>query len=157
MKLTRAALVAALLVAQPALAHDYTLGALSIGHPMAFETPVTARSAAGYLTITNTGDTPDRLIAVRAGFPRVMIHTTEMADGVARMMHLDGLDLPPGETVILEPGGIHVMFMGLDGDPLEQGERIPATLVFEQAGEIEVTFNVEPRPEPGSAPDHSGH
>ncbi|PJN92451.1 hypothetical protein CNY89_29595, partial [Amaricoccus sp. HAR-UPW-R2A-40] len=32
------------------------------------------------------------------------------------------------------PGGAHVMFMGLDGDPFEVGEVIPATLVFEKAG-----------------------
>jgi hypothetical protein len=47
------------------------------------------------------------------------------------------------------------MFMGLDGDPFEVGERIPATLVFERAGEIEVEFWVEPRD--GGMTGHEEH
>ena len=128
-----------------ALAHDYQVGDLEIGHPMAFDTPQTAMAGAGYLSITNAGQTADRLIEVRADFPQVMMHTTEEKDGVARMMHVDAIKILPGETVVFEPGGYHVMFMGLAGDPFEAGEQIPATLVFEEAGEIEVMFSVESR------------
>jgi copper(I)-binding protein len=143
-----------LLLAAPAAAHDFTAGSLAIGHPFAVETAATAATGAGYLTITNSGAAPDRLVAIRAGFPRVAIHATERnADGVARMLEVDAIDLPPGETVALAPGGIHVMFMGLDGDPFEVGERFPATLVFETAGEVAVEFVVEPR----SAADAAAH
>lgn len=137
-----------------AAAHEFTLGDLEILHPMAFETPVTAKSGAGYLTVTNTGESDDSLVEVRADFPKVMLHLSEEKDGVATMTHVDKLDIPAGETVELAPGGYHVMFMGLGGDPLEVGEKIKATLVFEQAGEIDVEFNVEPR---DGASDHSGH
>ena len=51
---------------------------------------------------------------------------------------------PAGATVTLAPQGLHVMFMGLDA-PLVAGASIPATLVFERAGEIAVEFKVEPR------------
>jgi copper(I)-binding protein len=103
-------------------------------------------SGAGYMTITNTGNDPDRLLEVRADFPRVTLHGTETdAQGVTRMIPVEGIEIAPGETVTLAPGGMHVMFMGLDGDPFEEGERIPATLVFERAGEIAVEFWVEPR------------
>ncbi|MDP5359854.1 MAG: copper chaperone PCu(A)C, partial [Paracoccaceae bacterium] len=57
--------------------------------------------------------------------------------------------------VQLAPGGLHVMFMGLGGDPFEVGETFPATLVFEKAGEVEVVFYVEERT--AEAMDHSGH
>lgn len=155
MRLTVAAALAALCTMAPgARAHDYTAGALVIAHPIAFATPRTAMAGGGFLTVTNTGDTPDRLIGVRADFPRVMLHTTEIKDGVASMMHVDGIEIPAGETVSLQPGGFHVMFMGLNGDPLEVGEKIPATLIFEHAGEVEVIFNVEER---GASADHSGH
>ena len=98
------------------------------------------------MTITNTGDTADRLIAVEAGFPRVEIHTTEMDGDIARMKRLkEGITLAAGETVALMPGGMHVMFMGLGGDPFEVGEEVPATLVFENAGSLEITFKVEER------------
>ncbi|QBF33649.1 copper chaperone PCu(A)C [Thalassococcus sp. S3] len=139
-------------------AHEYRLGDLVIDHPMAFETANTAMSGGGYLTIVNEGETPDRLVAVRADFPKVMLHGTEEKDGVARMFHVDGIDIPAGESVALEPGGLHVMFMGLRDDPFEVGETFSATLVFEQAGEVDVVFNVEARDgSHGAGMDHSGH
>ena len=72
------------------------------------------------------------------------------------MNHVGRIEIPAGETVKLKPGGLHVMFMGLE-DPLTEGENIPATLVFENAGEVEVTFNVEARDGDHSGHDHSGH
>ena len=126
-------------------AHFFTAGALEIDHPHAIETAPSAKTGAGYLVITNTGDTPDRLLEIRTGFPRTEIHSTEIDDkGVASMRKIDGLDLAPGETVALEPGGMHVMFMGLDR-PLEAGTMLDATLVFQNAGEVPITFMVEPR------------
>lgn len=146
MKSFYAAALAALF-ALPAAAHEYTAGALTVDHPIAFETPKTARVGGGYLTIINGGDTADRLISISAeGFDDVSLHETSTDDmGVARMTHVEGVDLPAGETVMLKPGGLHVMFMGLDGDPFEEGEKIPATLTFEKAGTLDVTFNVERR------------
>lgn len=138
-------------------AHDYTAGDLTIVHPVAYETPAGTKSGAGYMVIANEGDTDDTLVEVRADFPRVMIHNTEETDGIARMVHIDALDIPAGETVELAPGGYHVMFMGLGDDPLENGEEIPATLVFEQAGEVEVVFIVVERPEGGATHDHNAH
>ena len=128
-----------------AAAHDFTAADLEILHPMAFETPVTAKTGAGYLIVNNTGETDDTLLEVRADFPKVMLHKSEEKDGIVSMMHVEKIDIPAGETVELAPGGYHVMFMGLGGDPLEEGEKIKATLVFEHAGEVEIVFNVEPR------------
>jgi copper(I)-binding protein len=153
----RSILFAAAVVAgfsAPALAHDFTLGDLSIGHPYAIATPPRARTGAGYLTITNAGTAADRLLEVRADFPDVQLHTTEVdAAGVARMRELEAVEIPAGETVVFEPRGMHVMFVGLAA-PLEAGATIPAVLVFEQAGEVEVVFNVEERGE--QAPGHDG-
>ncbi len=139
-------------------AHEFKIADLVVHHPMAFETASSAISGGGYLSITNNGAQMERLIAVEADFPRVMLHTTEMKDDVARMMHVDGIEIPAGQTVTFAPGGLHVMFMGLNGDPFEVGETIPATLIFEQAGALEVVFNVEER-STGGAPemDHSNH
>lgn len=143
--------------AAPALSHDYRLGDLHIDHPMAFETPRTAMAGGGYMTITNDGADDDRLIAVRADFPRVMLHTTEETDGVARMIHLDAVEIPAGETVSFAPGGLHVMFMGLDGNPLRAGDSIAATLVFESAGEVDVTFDVVARETESGDGHHHEH
>ncbi len=158
--MTRTTLIAALAtfaLGGTAIAHSFKVGDLEVGHPMAFETPITAKTGGGFLTVTNNGDSADRLIEVRADFPKVEIHTTEMSDGVARMMHVEAIEIAPGETVTLQPGGYHIMFMGLNGDPFEVGEKIPATLVFEKAGTLDLEFNVEERPASGEKMDHSGH
>lgn len=152
-----AAAFGAALFSTLAFAGEHTINGLSVTHPMAYETPKSARAGAGYLSITNENEQDDRLIEVRADFPRVMLHTTQETDGIARMVHLEAIDLPAGQTIVLEPGGHHVMFMGLDGDPFEEGEEIPATLVFEKAGELDVVFKVEKRGTEAATEDHSGH
>jgi copper(I)-binding protein len=149
-----AAALVAIGLAGVAGAHEFRIDALTIGHPYAIATAASARTGAGYLTISNQGSEPDRLIAVEAAFPMVRVHsTTTDAAGVARMSEVEAVEIPPGGTVALEPGGMHVMFMGLAG-PLVEGEKIDATLVFETAGAVEVQFNVEPR---GAAAEAGGH
>ncbi len=129
--------------------------AISVAEARAFETAPTAMAGGGFLTITNTGTTDDALIGVLADFPRVELHTTEFEDDIARMVHVDAIPVPAGETVTLEPGGMHVMFMGLQGNPLTEGETIAATLVFEQAGEVPVTFDIVKRDMAGHGHSHN--
>jgi copper(I)-binding protein len=100
-------------------------------------------TGAGFLTLRNTGTTPDRLVAVRAGFARsVELHTHIRAGDVMRMRQVPAIDLAPGAEVRLQPGGFHIMLIGLDA-ALRQGSRVPVTLVFERAGEVEVQLAVE--------------
>ena len=143
--------------ATPALPHGYGVGDIIVAHPHSFPTTETARTGIGYLTLMNNGTEADRLIEVRSPFPRATLHETVIEDGIASMVGTDGIEIPAGGTVLLEPGGKHIMFMGLDGDPLEVGEKFLATLVFERAGEIEVEFWVEERDPNAPAIDHSHH
>jgi copper(I)-binding protein len=138
-----AAAVALAVLAWPAFAHDYTLGALKITHPWSRATPKGAETGGGYLSITNTGTTPDRLIggttAVSKGFE---IHEMSMDHGVMKMRPLpNGIEIKPGETVTLKPSGLHIMFTGLKSQ-LTKGEHVDATLKFEKAGEVKVFFLV---------------
>lgn len=143
-------LLAALLAA-PAGAADVAAGPIAVAAAHAFATPPGARAGAGYLAITNRGERPDRLEAVRIGRGAATLHRTETgADGVARMRPAAGLEIGPGETAVLEPGATHVMFTGLAG-PLVAGETLEAVLVFGAAGELAVAFDVVPR---GAAPAH---
>ena len=131
--------------------------ALTITETRAFETAPTAMAGGAYLTITNTGDSDDTLIAVMADFPRVELHTTEFEGDIARMVHVDTIPVPAGGSVTLEPGGMHVMFMGLQGNPLTVGDTVAATLVFEHAGEVPVTFDVVARDAAGQHGHSQGH
>lgn len=141
----------------PLVAHEFTLGDLEIIHPYAFETPPMAMAGGGFMTIINTGDSADRLIAVRADFPRVELHETVVTDGVGRMLPVEGVELPAGETVTLQPGGYHVMFIGLKDRQLRDAETVPATLVFEKAGEVAVEFTIETRPKGTGMKMKHGH
>ena len=146
------ALLALILMALPAAAHDYKLGALEIGHPWARATPPTAPTGGGYLSVKNTGTEPDRLISVSSPVAQtVQVHEMKMEGNVMRMRELEGpLEIKPGETVALAPGGFHLMMMGLKA-PLKQGERVPLTLVFEKAGKIDVELAVVAM---GATPGH---
>jgi periplasmic copper chaperone A len=146
-------LLVGLAFAAGAAAGPITAGDLLIGEAYAFDTPPLARSGAGYLTITNRGEAPDTLLEVDADGLDAMVHRTETdATGMTAMTHAAaGLTIPPGGTLVLEPGAGHVMFMGLTG-PLVAGETLDATLRFERAGEVPVRFTVVPR-----SGDHAGH
>jgi copper(I)-binding protein len=121
------------------------VGALVIESPWARATPGGAQVAGGYLKITNTGPEADRLIG--GSLPvaaHVEVHEMAMADGVMKMRRLQhGLEIKPGETVELKPGGYHVMFMGLQA-ALKEGQRIKGTLVFQRAGTVEIDYRVAP-------------
>ena len=150
-------LALAVATALPALAHDYRVGSLVIDHPWSRATPAGAGVGAGYMVIRNEGDTADRLVGGSAPFAgRVEIHEMAMQDGVMRMRALqDGLEIPPGGSVTLEPGGYHVMFMQLQ-EPLVEGEDRPATLEFANAGTVEVEFAVEGMAAGGMNHHHNG-
>jgi len=133
-----------LLLALPAAALDYKLGSLEIGNPWTRATPPTAPAGGGFLSITNKGTTPDRLIAARSpASSKVEIHEMKMDGNVMRMRELEkGIEIPPGATVELKPGGFHIMFMELKA-PFAKDTKVPLTLVFEKAGSIDVELSVQ--------------
>jgi copper(I)-binding protein len=140
------ALAASLTVlASGAHALDYKLGALEIRQPWTRATPATAPSGGGFLTITNTGTSTDRLIAVKSpAAGKTELHEMKMDGAIMRMREVEkGIEIPAGGTVELKPGGIHIMFMGLKS-PFAKDTRVPATLVFEKAGSINVELAVQP-------------
>jgi len=113
--------------------------------------------AAGYLTITNAGTRPDRLIgATTEATPTVELHSMSTEDGMMKMAEIaDGIEIPPGGSVSLAPGGAHIMFIGPRA-PFSEGECVAVTLTFEQAGELPVMLNVG-AVGASSAPAHQGH
>lgn len=151
--LRTAALLACL--ATPALAESH-LPAITVEDAVIYATSPTATAAAGYLTITNDSDTAYSLTGVEAGFPKAELHESVMDGDVMRMEpRPEGFEVAPGETLKLERGGRHVMFMGLDR-PLIPGTDVKATLIFTDEVRIPATFEVR-RPGQAATMDHSGH
>lgn len=90
-----------------------------------------AKTGAVYFSLVNQSAGETRLVSVAtARAERTMLHETKLSDGVASMVHIESIALPPGARVDLAPGGTHVMLTGLTA-PLKRGESIPITLTFE--------------------------
>ena len=135
---------ALILSAPPVLAVEVTDGwmrALPPGQP----------TAAAYLTLTNPGSSGLRLLAARSPVAdRVEIHQSSQEDGMWRMRKLDSLEIPPGGSVTLAPGGIHLMLMGL-GAPLREGDELTVTLEFDNGESLPARIAVQA---PGAGHHH---
>ena len=157
-RLLRAAFAAALLLATPAFAHNGVthLGDINISLLFSRATLPNAPVGGGFLTIENTGAEADRLVSVTSTVAGdTQIHEMAMDGDVMKMRQLkDGLEIPAGETVVLAPGGFHIMFMGLK-QAFVEGETVAVTLTFEKAGSVEVLLPVEAAA--ADAPAAAGH
>jgi copper(I)-binding protein len=87
-----------------------------------------------------------------------------MDGGVAKMRRVDAINVPGGKSVVLKPGGYHLMLIDLK-QPLKEGDHFKISLQFEKAGEVEVEATVEAigatgphglADQPGQPPSKSG-
>ncbi len=103
-----------------------------------------APTGAAFMVIRNTGSADDRLIGAESGAAKLVeLHTHIEEDGVMKMRPVEeGFAVPAGETHELARGGDHVMLMGLV-TPLEDGGSVEIKLIFETAGEMEITVPVD--------------
>lgn len=134
-----------------------TAGDLVLSDAFTRATLPNAQVGGGYVAIENSGETDDRLIEARSPMAaEVQLHEMRVVNDVMQMRHLvEGIAIPAGETIELAPGGLHLMFMGIT-TPFVEGETVPVTLVFEEAGEIEVELAVLGFGA-AAAEDHSSH
>lgn len=146
-------------------------GELEVSDAWARTSPAVATAGAAYLDITNGTETDDVLVSASVDesvAAKVELHETtaveddgdagmgegsggDMGEGATdtsmagapmmQMQPVEDIPVPAGETVSLEPGGLHIMMLDL-AEPLEVGTTIEITLTFEQAGEIVVDAEV---------------
>jgi periplasmic copper chaperone A len=130
---------------------------ISISDDWLAATPAGARVAAGYLTIVNAASAPDRLVAASSPrAARVEVHEMVMEDQMMRMRRVTALDVPAGGSVSLKPGGLHLMFMGVERS-FREGERVQVTLTFQNAGTVTRSVEVRARNSRRSGAAHGGH
>lgn len=140
----RRSLLAALpaVFALPAIARDYRAGDIVIDQPWTRAAGANGNGG-GFMNLRNTGSQADRLVSAASPVARVVELHTHVRDGdVMRMRPVQDIPVGAGETVQLRPGGFHIMLIGLNA-PLQQGTRVPLTLRFERAGEVQVELAVE--------------
>jgi periplasmic copper chaperone A len=153
----------ALLAACPAGAHEYRKGDLTIVHPWARPTADGASMGAAYLSIKNAGAAPDKLVSAASPVAeKVELHESREENGVMTMRPVEGgIEIAPGASQELKPGGYHIMLIGLK-KRLQEDQTIPLTLTLANAGPIDVEAKVEKRAPAGAtaapmrAPDMKG-
>lgn len=129
----------------PAGASDYATGNLIVAPPWSSPTPPVATVGAVYFSLTNTGAKADRLTAISSPIARhVEIHESRVVQGTMQMRAVTFVDVPAGATVKIEPGGLHIMLVGL-ARPLTPGMEFPMALTFRDRGVLNVMVTVSAR------------
>lgn len=101
------------------------------------------KNGAGYLVIDNKSSQPGALVSIDSDrADRIELHTIVREDGVAKMREVQEIPVPANGSVTLQPGGYHVMFIGLT-QPFKEGESVPVKLNFANGQSAEVTFAVK--------------
>ena len=135
-----------LAVATQALAGD--LGMAKIGDIMVHDGWARASlgkapNSAAYMMLMTHGDESDKLVGAATPVAETAeLHNHVMDGDIARMRPVDAIEIRPGESVTLEPGGFHIMLMGLK-KKLDEGQTVPLTLTFEKAGEVKVDLPIQ--------------
>ena len=140
----------------PSAAHEYQAGTLKIEHPWSRPTAPGVSVGVGYMVIVNAGPADALVDASTPVAGRVELHQTRMDGGMMKMRRVGKVDVPAGTTVRLEPGGLHMMLIGLR-QPLAEGARLPLVLRFEKAGEVKVELKVETDGPAAKGDDHAHH
>ena len=115
---------------------------VSVEDAWARPVPAAGGNGAVYARLVNAGDEAARLVGGQSPVAGgVEIHQTTMEEGVMKMQHIPGLEIPPKGEILLRPGDYHVMLIDV-GQSLVPGDTLPITLRFEKSGEMEMDVEV---------------
>ncbi|WP_129243637.1 copper chaperone PCu(A)C [Achromobacter veterisilvae] len=153
-RLIKLATAIALCASGAAFAHGYKAGPIEIDHPWSRATVPAVPTGVVYFVLRNPSQDEDRLVSVSTPVAeKAELHTHIRDSDVMRMRKVDSIEIAPVSTTALEPGGLHVMLIGLK-QPLVKGKAFPLTLVFEEAGPVTVQVDVQGTTD--KAPAHTG-
>lgn len=152
--------VLALAFSAPLLAD--AAASVSVEKPFARKAMKAQRNSAAFMTLRNSGPAVAIVAAESPVADIVELHTHIHDQGVMRMRKIDRIELPAGGEVVLQPGGLHVMLLGLKQD-LNEGDSISVTLKFSDGSQkaVEAPVRMVMRPKmkgmkhDGKGMDHS--
>jgi periplasmic copper chaperone A len=133
------ALIIAALFAMPVWA-DNAAHNIQISNGYVRAVPPAQPNTAAFMQLHNSGNSPHALVNAKTTHANIVeLHTHTMEDGMMKMRQVDKIDLPAGDTVLLQPGGLHVMLIDLVA---ALPEEVALTLVFEDGSETELMLPV---------------
>jgi hypothetical protein len=117
-------------------------GDIDVPRGFAYE-PDGSPHMAAYFTARNHGGTADTLDAVLSPLAAsASVHAQRMEGGMMKMVPAGRLAIAPGDSIVLAPGGLHVMLELSAGGPAK-GDSLPLTLRFRHNGDVSVTLPVQ--------------
>lgn len=115
---------------------------INVSHAWVQEAPPSAEVLAGYMSLQNQSSQAQTLLGARsADFKSVMLHQTVSKGGMAHMNHTPQIEIKPGSTLQLTPGGYHLMLMN-PKKRLKQGDQVEVLLEFEGGLVVPVKLKV---------------
>ena len=106
-------------------------------------TPPHSKNSAAFLTITNKTNNKIKLISATSDIAeRVELHTHIKADGMMKMRQVKEIPIAANDSVSLQPGGYHVMFLGLKNN-LKVGQIVNITLYFSNNDKVNIDAPVQ--------------
>ncbi|WP_019613641.1 copper chaperone PCu(A)C [Psychromonas ossibalaenae] len=109
---------------------------LTIDNAYVRATPPHAKNSAAFMVINNTEVREVQLIAVNSDIAeRVELHNHIMQDGLMKMREVEQINIAPQGKAELQPGGLHVMFLGLKQE-LREGQSVRLSLYFDNGEQI---------------------
>lgn len=97
---------------------------------------------AGYATLKNEGDAPIKVFTVQSdAFRQSSIHETVVERGVSKMRELPRIDMAPGATIEMKPGGPHLM-LSEPRHPILVGDKVHMVFLLADGTRVETYFDV---------------
>ncbi|AVI66554.1 MULTISPECIES: copper chaperone PCu(A)C [Shewanella] len=119
--------------------------------------PETVPNTAAYFTLENHTDKAIRLIGVSTTVAKdAQLHTIIEDQGMVKMRHVEGFDIPSHGTLTLTPSGDHVMLLGLKA-PLVLEQQVELQLEFDGGEKMAITLPVSKAAENAAEQEHHHH
>ncbi len=118
-------------------------GKIMIKNPWVKEASSSQKMSAGYMTLENPGDKPDKLLSAESEVCEVVeIHKMTYENDMMKMGRVNEIEVPANGSVQLKQGGFHLMLINLK-KALKAGDKIPLVLNFKNAGKMSITASVK--------------
>ena len=149
----------ALVATLPATAHHdgdiYATENVKVSHAWTEETAEMAHAIDVYMTIENTGEEPITLTGAHVDFAKAGVFQAQVVDddGTLRTREVKQIEIAPGQSVTMQPGGLHIVFNDVQRT-LHAGDHFHAHLEFAEAGELEIEVEVEGHEDEDHDHDH---
>jgi copper(I)-binding protein len=141
---------AAAVAAAPALQAAGAADAIHAMEPSVRMAPPGQDQTGAYVTLHNADKHDHALVKAASSAARAAeLHTVVDEGGMKKMRPVPKIDIPAGGQTRLQPGGLHIMLIGLK-QPLTEGANVPITLIFEDGSSKDISAPVRAITAPGT-------